>query len=317
MATCGIPASRKANETTLVIPSHSRGRSSNASRRDRSWETSILEGTAACRYNRSADALRRDVLDVVDRTYAEETLARATAVLGDERADDEDREDAARVVQAILVQACPTEADLADLLSALGRALDVHLAIRRVLVEVQRLRPPQLVERAGHGVERLIGRAHRDGDHEALAELILVALEEPGWGRWLRDEWGKAAVTWAIDHVPERKYPAVLLVSGWVHAFGLVPGWMGEIADERPDLVTSAIVPRDTRWQLHHAAPSVRGWKSLASALGWTPVLEPALFGDRLDVAVDTLEQAIGETTAASQGFVLRRWLLELKGAQP
>lgn len=257
------------------------------------------------------------VLAVVDRTYAEETLTRAIVVLGNERADDEDREDAARVIQAILVQACPTEAKLADLLAALGRALNVHLAIRRVLVEIQRLRPAHLVERAGRGVERLLGRVHRGGDHEALAELVLVAYEQPAWSPWLRDEWGKAALTWAINHVPERKYPAALLVGGWVRTFGRVPDWMGEIADEHPDVVTSAVLPRETRWQLHRAAPSVRGWKSLASALGWTPVLEPTLFADRLDAAVDTLEQAVGETADATRGFTLRRWLLELKGAQP
>lgn len=253
---------------------------------------------------------------IVKRTYAEEVLAQAAAVLGDVRADEDDREDAARVIQAILVRACPSEADLADLLTVLGRALHVHLAVRRVLGEVQRLKPSAVVERAGRGVGRLMDRAHRDGDHEVLCELILVVLEDERWHKWLRDEWGKAAVTWAVNRLPNR-YPVVLLVSGWVHAFGLVPGWLGEIAEAHPDLVTSPRLPRESRWILHRAAPTVVGWKNLASENGWTPLVGPALFGHEADVAVETLQQAIGESTDEAARLRLRVWLHELTGEMP
>lgn len=253
----------------------------------------------------------------MDRTFAEDVLARAVAVLGDVRADEENREDAARVIQAILVQACPTEADLANLLSALGRALHVELAIRRVLVEVQRLQPAHVVERAGRGVEVVMGRAHRDGNHEALAELLLVALEEERWSRVLRDEWGKAAVTWAVNQLPARKYPAVLLIGGWLHAFGHVPVWLREIADAHPDLVTSNVLPPATRWQLHTAAPTVAGWHHLAGVRGIPTTVAPALFGDKADVAVDTLHQAIGETTDEGARLRLLTWFRELAGEVP
>lgn len=245
--------------------------------------------------------------------FAEETLVRATAVLGDVAAEEHDREDAARVVQAILIHACPSEAALADLFCALGRALRVPLAIRRVLGEVQRLRPDVIVERAWHGVERLMDRAHREGDHEVLAELLLVALEEPKWSRRLRDEWGMAATTWAIEELPNR-YPVVLLVSGWVHAFGFVPAWMGEIVEVHPEVVTSPRLPREVRWILHRAAPTVAGWKSFASALGWTPTIEPALFASEAGVAIQTLAQAVGEATDEGARFRLRGWLHELTG---
>lgn len=260
---------------------------------------------------------RKDaVVTEVDLTYAEETLARAIVVLGEVHAPDDDREDAARVIQALLSRACPGEAALADLLSALGRALHVELAVRRVLGEVQRLRPDALVERVARGVERLMAQAYEGGDHEALAELLLVALEEPRWLPRVRDEWGKAAVTWAVSRLPER-YPLVLLVSGWVHAFGAVPDWMGELAEAHPDLVTSPRLPREVQWTLHRAAPTSAGWRSFASALGWTPTIESALFGGNLDVAVDTLEQAIGESTEESARLRLRLWLRELTGTTP
>ena len=239
------------------------------------------------------------------RTYAEETLERAISVLGDVRADEHDREDAARVVGTILLRACPSEAQLVDLFAALGRALNVHFIIRRVLSEVRRLGPPQVVEKAGRGVEHLMEQAYRAGDHEALSELLLVALEEPKWSPRIRDEWGKAATTWAINRLPNR-YPLLLLVSGWVHVFGVVPRWMGEIAEAHPDLVTSLRLPREVRWILHRAAPTVVGWRTLASALGWTPTIEPTLFGHEADVAMTTLEVAIGETVDEAARFRLR-----------
>lgn len=253
----------------------------------------------------------------MDGTFAEDVLSRAIAVLGDARADEDDREDAARVVQAILLRACPTEADLTDLLSAVGRALHVHLAIRRVLGEVQRLKPSQVVERAGHGVERMMDRVHRDRDHEALAELVLIALEDVRWARLLRDEWGKAAVIWAANKLPERKYPAALLISGWLHGFDRVPSWMREVAEEHPGLVTSNVLPPATRWQLHATSPTVAGWHHLAGARGVPPTVEAKSFGDRLAVAVETLEQAHGETMDDGKRLALRRWLHELTGMSP
>jgi len=252
------------------------------------------------------------------KTYAEQTLNRAVAVLGDVRADDQDREHAALVIGTLLRNACayPTEADLADLFSALGQGTNVYLAIRRVLDGVQRLRPDTVVEKAGRGVERLMDRAYRDGEYEALCELLLVVLEDERWKRLLRDEWGKAAVAWAINRLPNR-YPLLLVVSGWINATGGVPRWMGEIAEAHPDLVTSPRLPREIRWTLHRAAPTVTGWKSLASALEWTPTIDPAPFGHEADIAMTTLEVAIGESTDESAKLRLRLWLGAMTGTTP
>ena len=129
---------------------------------------------------RPAGSAARVVLPVVNRTFAEDVLARATVVLCDVRAEEGDHEDAARAIQALLVQACPSERDLSNLISALGRGLDVHGALRRVLLEIQRLGPAHVVERAGFGVARLMAQAHQAGDHEALGELLLIALEDVG-----------------------------------------------------------------------------------------------------------------------------------------
>lgn len=261
---------------------------------------------------------RKDaVVAKVDPTYAEVTLSRAIVVLGDVHAPDDDREDAARVVQAVLARACPNEATLADLLSALGKALHVYLAIRRVLGEIQRLRPDTVVERAGSGIERLMAQAYQGGDHEALAELLLVALEDERWARLSRDDWGKAAVSWAMTRLPDGKYPAALLIAGWLHLRGEVPPWLGELAEEHPDLVTSRSLPSSTRWTLHTAAPTVAGWHHLAGARGVPAAIEPALFGDRADVAVETLMVALGENVDQVKKAALKAWLHELTGTMP
>lgn len=250
----------------------------------------------------------------MDQTYAEQTLRHAIRVLGDLRADDDDREDAARVIQAVLRRACPSEADLTDLLVALSRALHIHLAIRRILGELQRLHPPHVVEKVGRGVEQMMRQAFGAGDYGALHEVLLVALDAEAWASRIRDVWGRAALGWAIEQQPVEKYAAPLLISSWVHAFGVTPDWMIEIVEERPNLVTSGALPVATRWQLHHAAPSVSGWASLAELRGTKPVLEPSNFGSQLDIAVTTLDRAYGEATDEARKTTLRGWIHELTG---
>ena len=78
-----------------------------------------------------------------------------------------------------------------------------------------------------------------------------------------------------------------------------------------------ALLAPATRWQLHHAAPSVSGWKSLAGLRGTKPTLEATTFGSALAVGVETLQQALGETVDETSRSALRRWLVELTGAAP
>ncbi|MBX3232004.1 MAG: hypothetical protein KIT84_20190 [Labilithrix sp.] len=89
---------------------------------------------------------------------------------------------------------------------------------------------------------------------------------------------------------------------------------MTELAEAHPDLISSSFLPRETRWQLHRAAPSVRGWHHLASENGWTPMVAPALFDHEADIATTTLEVAIGESTDGSARLRLRLWLREMTG---
>lgn len=241
---------------------------------------------------------------------------RATAVLGDVRAADDDREDAARLIQNILLRAHPTERQLADLITALSRALDVHLALHRVLGELQRLRPAE-VDRVAGGLERMMRKAFRADRGDVLCTLIVAALDVPPWSARIRDRWAEAAFRHAVNDLPNSKYPAAFLVSGWISAHGVVPEWMRTVVEERPDVVASTGLPLATLWQLHTAVPSVAAWKALAESHRTKPVLEPAQFANQLDIAVETLEQAIGETSDVAANAVLRQWLHELTCVTP
>ncbi len=250
------------------------------------------------------------------QTYAAVNLAHAIRVLGDVHAEGDDRENAARVIQVLLLRAHPTEADLADIIRALSRALGVHLAIRRVLGELQRLRSAE-VEKVARSLEHLVVHALQEGHDDALYQLVLITLEEPAWASRIRDECGKAVLVAVIERLPGSKYPVALLVGGWLCARGDVPEWMRELVENRPHLITSSVLPPATRWQLHRASPSVAGWRSLADLRGEKPVLEASSFGPGLDVAVDILQQAVGETPDEARKSVLGRWLHELTGSVP
>jgi hypothetical protein len=248
--------------------------------------------------------------------FAEETLVRATVVLGDVGADEYDREDAARVIQTILLRAHPTERQLADVITALSRALDVHLALHRVLDELRRLRPAE-VDRVGGGLERMMMQAFRARRGDVLCKLIVAAIDVPPWSARVRDKWAEAAFRHAVNDLPNSKYGATFLVSGWISTHGMVPQWMRTVIEERPDVVASSGLPLATRWQLHYAVPSVAAWKALAESHRTKPVLEPAKFANQLEVAVETLTQAIGETSDAAANAVLRHWHHELAGVAP
>lgn len=260
--------------------------------------------------------VRGDVARIMVQAYAEETLVRATIVLGDVRADEDDREDAARVIQAILLRAHPTERQLAEIITALSRALDVHLAVHRVLGELRQLRPAE-VDRVGGGLERMMRQAFRADRGDDLCKLIIAAIDVPEWFRRIRGKWAEAAFRHAVNDLPNSKYPAAFLVSGWISTYGVVPEWMRTVVEERPDVVASTGLPLATRWQLHHAVPSVAAWKALAESRRTKPVLEPAEFANQLDIAVETLTQAIGETSDAATNAVLGRWRHELTGETP
>jgi hypothetical protein len=255
-------------------------------------------------------------LGVVATYLAEESLARAVAVLGDARRDHDEREDAACILQLVIRRMHPSEAALVDVFHALSRSLDVYLAPRWILGAISSLRPP-VVEKLAGGVERLLQREYLAGRFDILADVLLVVLDEPIWAARLREEWMRAAIAAALERLPESKTTIALLIGGWVLARGEALEWIADLVEERPELVTTGMLPVATRWVLFRIRPHVAGWKSLAVARGPCPALDAAYFNHQASVAVDTLEAAIGQTPDDARRLTLARWLVAVRGSMP
>lgn len=243
--------------------------------------------------------------------FFEETLARAVEVLRDVRRDDDERADAACVLQVILRRMHPTEAEISDIMRALSTALAVPLAARWVLGGLSSQSPP-IVEKVAGGVERLLQREFMAGRCSTLQELLLVTLDEPVWAMRIRTEWMAAALAEAVGRLPEAKSTAALLIGGWLIARDEDLGWLVELVEERS--VTTGLLPVATRWHLLRAAPSVAGWRALASARGPCPEPDAEHFGTRIKIARESLEQALAEAPDGSCRLTMARWLVALAG---
>lgn len=243
--------------------------------------------------------------------FAEEALARAIAVLGDEHREDAEREDAACVVQLLLRRMQPSEAEIVDAFHALSRSLEVHLAPRWILGALASLRPP-VVDKLAGAVERLLEREHVAGRFENLADVILVILDEPIWAVRIRAEWMRAAVAAALDRLPDSETTVALLIGGWALARSDDLGWIADLVDERPELVATCLLPVATRWLLLRAAPSPGAWLSVSSARGTCPNVDAEFFGPRLEAARESLARALADAPDDSSKLALSRWAIAL-----
>jgi hypothetical protein len=90
---------------------------------------------------------------------------------------------------------------------------------------------------------------------------------------------------------------------------------MAAAIELRPELLLAAHLPSRWVWPLHLAAPTTRGWQLLAGhVLHAGHVIEVAAFGSELDVALETLDRALGEERRSAERLTLARWLAEIGG---
>lgn len=276
-------------------------------------------GTSLCSYPREpvTGGMPSSAVAVpVTESFAEDALARALAVLADDRRDDDEREDAGCVVQLLLRRMQPSEAEIVDVFHALSRSLEVHLAARWILGALSSLRPP-IVDKLAGAVERLIEREYVEGRFDNLAEVLLVVLDEPIWTVRIREGWVRAAVVDAVERLPETKTVVALLIGGWTLARSEDVGWMRDLAEERPQLVTDGRLPLATRWQLLRAAPTSAAWLSIASARGNCPDIDAEFFGPHLVAARESLRLALADAPDDSSKLALSRWAIALAESGP
>ncbi len=198
-----------------------------------------------------------------------------------------------------------------DVLNSLALRLDDPDVVRELLHAV--VKGCWECSKIGFAIERLAGRAFERNLAGSLWHLVRIMLQTIPWQAHVRDRWAARAFDFAST---SQQQPEVL-IRPWLDLHGAVPSWMAAGVGMKPDLLVSPYVVSRWVWPLHMAAPTTRGWLLLAGdAHHKDHTLDAAAFGLQLDVALETLDQALGEERDAAIRLVLARWLVDL-GGQP
>jgi hypothetical protein len=229
-------------------------------------------------------------------------------VIDDENTRTMDRAHAAYVIQ-LLVVVVPVDEKLAtDVANVIGRHLedpDVVFALLRVLQRGCRDHLAKLTR----ALQRLCARAYAKQMAESLRVLVAVAIETPPWRKTLRVAWVHQVIMERL--VAGREHVAALMLAEWLPERDRAPDWVRPLVEQHPALLADEDLSPPVRWQLHAAAPTVAGWKLLAS-IDQEHVLAPEAFGMNFRAAVETLGKAIDETPDNAMRVVLAIWRARL-----
>jgi hypothetical protein len=163
-------------------------------------------------------------------------------------------------------------------------------------------------------VERLAARVHQERLGPTLLALVTVMQSTPEWCLRVKPAWLAQALELAMVERRSHAAAASLLYASLSEREPLAPE-IREVLERNPGLLGSAGLPPWLSWRIQRAAPTVRGWRVLA-AKPWrgNEVPSAASFGAEFDVAIETLEQAVGEQPKGAPRIILARWLVELRG---
>jgi hypothetical protein len=163
----------------------------------------------------------------------------------------------------------------------------------------------------GFAVARLAGRAAERKLAASLWQIVRVMIETVPWHESVQEEWAATALDFAVSSGCETER----LIRAWLDLHGSVPAWMAPAVEQRTELLVSPHMPCRWVWPLHAAAPTTKGWHLLAgSADHQCKSLDAVAFGSTLDVALETLDRALGEERDPARRLALAGWLTELGG---
>jgi len=250
--------------------------------------------------------------------FVRRQVAAALSVAADGASEGE-RGAAAKVVRALLgafLHDRLDEVQATDMANVMGRRLDEGQVVGHLLraLVVGSAAPEKLTV----GIERLADRAAEGGARESLWHLVCAMLEGPAWRACVREGLAREALAVAVN--PPTSFTAIpeRLIRAWLDLHGSVPDWMADVVEQRPDLLSSPHMPSRWVWPLHAAAPTTTGWHLLAGSLNQKcQPLEAVVFGPELDVALETLDRALGEERDPARRIALAGWLAELGGPLP
>ena len=260
---------------------------------------------------RLEDALALHVSRVVEG-FADQALRSALAVLVDANADVDDKVAAAWVVRCVLGRSSATEAMITDVAGALVHVLDAPDAIPLLATALRSRRVDRT--RVGVAFTRAADRALARRRFEAVHWLVLEMLDESAWADHVRDDYGAAALGWALDGLPSRRTEALLAIGSWLLVRDGVPEWMRKEIRTRPELFAVLQPPPRVAWVLHCASPSAN-WVHLAGMREReTFAITRDAFPGEIENAIATLDAALDEMPEGATRVVLANWRAQLAG---
>lgn len=247
-------------------------------------------------------------------SFAARALDLSLVVAGDAAASDGDRALAASVARVVLAHRAWDERTAADVLEAIRRALNAPAVVRQLVDALVRASLDE--HRVGTALGRLAEEAFRLHRAGALHALVTAMLLDDRWCGLVAPSWMPVAVNWALGRVWRPICAAASLLEAWVVRYGADEPWIRGTVDRCPLIMRSKQLPLSVRRALLGAAPTIHGWRFLSHETGSQhfPPWTPTYFGDRADVAVESLQCALGEEGANGARVLLARWLVELVG---
>ncbi len=217
-------------------------------------------------------------------------------------------------VQAARVAVMIAHADVATderLLSDVMMALAARLADAGVVdLLVSALRRLTNGDAAlARGLERLAARAYAEHLRDSLCALATHILACPAWASGVRREWASTILRFDCH---QSVLVSRRLILRYVDDHGYATPWMREAVELHAEHIFKGLSDV-MRWRLHQVAPTVHGWRILAAAPDQSErPLSPGVFGDQLDVAVETLQAALTSEPGGARRVVLASWLIEV-----
>ncbi|MCC6644444.1 MAG: hypothetical protein IT374_02600 [Polyangiaceae bacterium] len=238
------------------------------------------------------------------RSFFEDTFQTALAIASDRSRKTLDRYRGAAIAELLLRLAShPSEAELADVVRAIGACVDLPGAVTSLVGALIAAGDPELFAR---GLRAAGDRALAEGQDETLFALLAQCLGKKLPTSAMSVAWGEPGFRGVAR---ERRVPPLLvgtLLERWVATLG-AQDWLGEVLEGWPELLE---LSARRALALHAAAPTATGWLTLAR----DPRPDSFDFGGvpLTGALLSTLALALGSAEDSATRTVLTTWFVQL-----
>lgn len=245
-----------------------------------------------------------------ESSYAPQVFAEALGRIGRRELGAIEREQASAILRFIARYVPLDERVVTDVMNVLSGQLSDDRVVCNLVYAVRR---SSCAMKLASGLHRLASRAHRERHWASFVTIVSAMQETRAW----RDHVTEGFFVDAVEHAvgQDRWWLAANLIHHRLHEVEDVPVGVGDVLEAHPRLLQERPVTASQAWRLHRARPTPRGWQVLATTPTTSDcVVSPSAFRSELDVAIDTLEAALGSEPEGARRVTLARWLAELRG---